>query len=169
MNDSITRKWIMPLGFVLVAIAVQVLLVNPLYLWGWCFPYVYIVALICLPVIPRWAEILIGAAAGFLMDVCCSSAGMHTSACVLLSFLRPMLLTGMVQETERITGAVMMLSIGVSQFVRLALILCLLHHAVVFFLDAWSMPLLGITAIRWIISSAVSLAFILLYGRLRTL
>ena len=160
-------RWLAVIGHLVFAWLVQVLLFNNLHFMGICFPYVYITALICMPVLPRWSELLIGALIGVLMDLSCSSAGMHTAACVLLMGLRPVLLEHLVQDYERLTSGVVAATIGISQFVRLAVILCLLHHAVVFAMDAWSISLIGMTALRWAVSVAFSLLVILGYGLLR--
>ena len=166
--NPIGSKWTTVIVTILVAVAAQVLLFNRLYLGGWCMPMVYITALICLPVVPRWAEILLGAATGLLMDICCSSAGVHLSACVLITWLRPLLLSRMVQEYERLTDSVTASAIGTSQFVRLAVVLCLLHHLVVTGLDLWNVAEPVYMLVRWLLSSAASLAFVLIYGMIRT-
>jgi rod shape-determining protein MreD len=155
------------IGKLAAALLIQVLLFNNLHFMGICFPYVYIAALICLPVMSRPTEMLIGFATGLLMDMFCSSPGMHTAACVLITWLRPVMLSRMVQEYERVTIPVSGASIGVAPFVRLAVTLCLLHHAVVFLMDDWSLLQPGWLFLRWTVSSAMSLLFILGYGLTR--
>ena len=53
----------------LLAVVVQVLFFNNLHFMGLCYPFVYVVALICLPVYDRRIEMLIGFAMGFVMDI----------------------------------------------------------------------------------------------------
>ena len=120
-----------------------------------------------MPLMPRWVDMLVGAVVGFTMDIACSSLGIHTMACILLTYLRPLLLAKMVQDPDRVVQDVYADSIGLGQFIRLAIILCLVHHGAVFMLDAWTFHGLGTTLLRWIISSSVSLLIILPYGLTR--
>ncbi len=165
--NVIGNKWLSLLLQAVILLCLQVFLFSNLHFDGWCLPFVYISVLICMPVMPRWAEVLVGALIGWTMDICCSSAGMHTIACTCLSWLRPMLLERMVQDADRITGDVTHRSIGLSAFVRLTLILCLLHHGMVFMLDAWSIMQIGYTTLRWLLSSAISILFVYAYSTLR--
>ena len=58
----------------------QVLLINRLQLGGVCHPFIYILPLLTMPItLPRWADMLIGLAAGLLMDVFCNSLGVHAA------------------------------------------------------------------------------------------
>lgn len=148
----------------LILLLLQVLLFNHLSLGGLCHPYIYIIGLICMPLMPRWLEMLIAALVGLLMDCVCSSLGIHVAACVLMAYLRPLLVAAMVQDAERVVQDITASSIGYGQFIRLAVILCLLHHAVVFTMDAWTLSGLHITFFRWLISSAITLFFLLIYG-----
>ena len=65
----------------------QVLLINRLQLGGVCHPFIYILPLLTMPItLPRWADMLIGLAAGLLMDVLqlvgCAHRGMyHADVC----------------------------------------------------------------------------------------
>jgi rod shape-determining protein MreD len=154
-------------GRLILALIIQVLFFNNLHFFGLCFPFVYITALICMPVYDRKIEMLIGFTVGLIMDICCSSPGMHTAACTLLAWLRPILLSNLLQDHERLTSQVLADTIGTSQFVRLAVILCLLHHAVVFTLDSWTCLQPLQLLLRWTLSSAVSLLCILAYGIMR--
>lgn len=151
----------------IILFLLQILLFNHLHLFGLCHPYVYIVGLLCMPLMPRWVDMLVGAVVGFTMDIACSSLGIHTMACILLTYLRPLLLAKMVQDPDRVVQDVYADSIGLGQFIRLAIILCLVHHGAVFMLDAWTFHGLGTTLLRWVISSSVSLLIILPYGLTR--
>ncbi|MBO7501795.1 MAG: rod shape-determining protein MreD [Paludibacteraceae bacterium] len=150
----------------LVLLILQVLLFNHLNGWGLCHPYIYIMALICMPLLPRWADMLVAFSLGLVMDMFCSSLGIHTAACVLIAYLRPLLLAKMVQDLDRVTQDVSIESVGLNQFVRLTVVLCLLHHAVVFLLDAGTLSHFWILLLRWMISSAITLLVILGYSTL---
>lgn len=142
----------------------QTAVFNNLHAFGLCHPFVYVLFLICLPVMPRWAEQLTGLAIGFMMDCVCSSPGIHTAACVAVSWLRPVMLSRMVQESERIAGPVVPQTAGVLPFVRLTTILTVTHHLIVFSLDAWSWGLWYHVLLETAVSSAVTIGVIFVYG-----
>lgn len=127
------------LRFVL-CILLQALLFNRLQFMGVFHPYIYILCLLALPVhIPRPVELLLGAATGLLMDVFCSSQGVHMAACSLISFLRPLLIRLLVQDSERISQDISSFSLGHGEYIKLICILIPIHHVLVFILDAWSL------------------------------
>ncbi len=129
---------------------------------------VYILFLINLPAkTPRWAEMLIGFIVGLLMDIWFTSLGVHIAACVAISFLRPILLHNLVQEIERVSGDVCSLSIGRVEYIKCAVILTLIHHFIVFALEAWSLQNWWIVLLQTIISSIMTLIVILGYDMLK--
>lgn len=161
-------EWLRQIGKLLLLLALQVLLFNRLQIAGWCFPMVYILFLINLPAkTPRWAEMLIGFAVGLLMDIWFTSLGVHIAACVAISFLRPILLHNLVQEIERVSGDVCSLSIGRVEYIKCAVILTLIHHFIVFALEAWSLQNWWMVLLQTIISSAMTLVVILGYDMLK--
>lgn len=157
-------KWIQLFLRTVVILFLQIVIFNKLQLAGVCHPYVYVLLLICLPVMPRWTELLVGFGLGVMMDIICSSPGIHTAACVLVSWLRPILLEYYLQDAERVTGEVVAASVGNSVFVRLSLWLTVLHHLVVFSLDTWSLSQWYWVLLQVVVSAAISLLCILLYG-----
>ncbi|MCB0792934.1 MAG: rod shape-determining protein MreD [Flavobacteriales bacterium] len=75
-----------------VLLGLQVLVLDHLVLFdGMMVPLLYILFLLMLPFnTPPWAMLLLGAVTGAAMDLFGHTPGMHTSACVLLAFLRPL-------------------------------------------------------------------------------
>ncbi len=157
-------KWLRILLGAILLLFLQMAIFNHLHLWGLCHPFVYILLLLCMPLMPRWAEILTGFALGCLMDCICSTPGIHTSACVLISWLRPIMLSRMVQDSERLVSAIVPETIGVLPFVRLTVILTLLHHLWVFALDTWSWQLWYWVLLQVVFSSIITLGCIFAYG-----
>lgn len=157
-------KWVRIIAAALLLLFLQTTVFNNLHMFGVCHPFVYVLFLVCLPVMPRWAEQLIGFAMGIMMDCICSSPGIHTAACALVSWLKPMLLARMVQESERIVGPIIPQSTGIQPFIRLTVLLTMLHHLLVFSLDAWSWSLWYWVLIETVVSSAVTIGMIFVYG-----
>lgn len=153
--------------YILLAIAMmllQLLLFNNLHFLGICHPFVYIIILLCLPMnLPRWGELLIGAGVGLIADMICSSPGIHMTACVLVSYLRPMLVSRMVQNAERLTDMVSGLTVGKNVFGVLVAILVPIHHLVVFALEYWSFSQLGWVLLATLLSSLLTIVIVLIF------
>jgi len=151
-----------------LCILLQMVLFNRLWLLGVCHPYVYILCLLALPVsIPRWAEMLIAAFTGMVMDMICSSPGVHMAACTLVGYLRPVIIHSMVQEPDRLVLDVSSATIGRLEFLKMLVIMTLVHHSAVFMLDAWSLNGWWLTFLRIVFSSAATIGLLLTFDRLR--
>lgn len=161
-------EWLRQIGRLALLMALQVLLFNRLQIAGLCFPMVYILFLLNLPTrLPRWGEMLIGFAVGLLMDIWFNSLGVHIAACTAIAFLRPLLLSNLVQEMERVNGEVRSLSIGRIEYIKCVVILTLIHHFIVFSLEAWSLQNWWIILLQIICSSIMTLIVILGYDFVR--
>ncbi len=157
--------WLRQIGQWLVAMVLQVLLINQLQLGGVCHPFIYILPLLMMPItLPRWADMLIGLSAGLLMDVFCNSLGVHAAACIMLMYARRHLIPLWVNDTERLTDVISMQTIGIAPFLKYASLLVVAHHLMVFFLTAWTFQLWWYTLLTTLVSSIVSLALILGYA-----
>jgi rod shape-determining protein MreD len=121
-----------------------------------------------LPVqIPRWLEMLIGAVVGLVFDIWSSSLGVNMAACIAFSFLRPILLGNVLQDMERVKGEVCSRSIGRIEYAKCLVFLVLIHHLMVFALEAWSWNNWWMVLVQTLISSVLTILFILGYDILR--
>ncbi len=157
-------KWFQLVIRTIIVLFLQIAIFNHLPLFNLCHPYIYILLLICLPIMPRYAEMLVGFALGVIMDCVCSSAGIHTMACVAISYIRPIILSRKVQEIERVTGEVVAGSIGNATFALSSIWLTLIHHLIVFSLDTWSWAHWYWVVLQVIISGSITLACVYVYG-----
>lgn len=157
-------EWIRQIGRALLLILLQVLLFNHLQIAGWGFPMVYILILMNLPVqIPRWAEMLIGACVGLVFDLWSNSLGVHIAACVAFGFLRPILLNNVNQDLERIKGEINSWNIGRIEYIKCLVFLVIIHHFMVFALEAWSWQNWWLILIQTLISSTLTVLIVLGY------
>lgn len=160
--------WIREIGRLLLILVLQVLLFNHMHIAIWGFPLVYILFLINLsPRLPKWAELLIGGAIGIIMDIWYSSLGIHMAACVTIAFIRPLLLANMVQDIERIKDNVKGITIGTLEYAKIVVILTIIHHFIVFALEAWNWSQWWIVLLQTLISSAMTITILLGYDRLK--
>ena len=161
-------KIITEIGRLLLIFALQVLLFNHLHIGSWGLVMMYILFLINLPArIPRWAEMIIGFMVGMMMDVWHASLGIHISACVALTFVRPLLLNNTVQDVERIKDNLSSQNIGRAEYIKCAVILTVLHHFIVFSLETWNIQFWWMVLLQTLISSVMTLVIILGYEYLK--
>ena len=161
-------EWIKQIVRLLVVVLLQILLFDHLQIAGWGLPMVYVIFLMNLPIqIPRWIEMLLGAIVGLVFDLWNSSLGVNMAACIAFSFLRPVLLSNLVQDIERVKGEICGRTIGKIEYVKCLIILTLVHHLLVFALEAWSWSNWWMVLIQTLISSVLTIAIILGYDALK--
>lgn len=131
------------LSFVIAAVmllVVQVVILQHAVLFGLAFPFLYVLVLLMLPreTSPVYL-LLLAFGLGMLVDVFYDTAGIHATACVTLAYLRPRLLKALTPRGGYDAGSRLTVSeMGLGWFAGYAGTLVLLHHLVLFFLEAWS-------------------------------
>ena len=160
--------WTKQIGRYVVIMLLQVLLFDQLQLWGICHPYIYVLCLLMMPItLSHSADMLIGAAAGLIMDIFCNSLGIHTAGCILIMFIRPYLLGAIVNDKDRLNEQISLHAVGMEALIKYVVILVVLHHFVIFSLAAWSWCHLGFVLMETIVSSIITIAIIMGYNILR--
>jgi rod shape-determining protein MreD len=160
--------WTKQIGRYIIVMVLQVLLFNQLQLWGLCHPYIYILCLLMMPItLPHSVDMLIGAAVGLVMDVFCNSLGIHTAACILLMFIRPYLLGGILNDKDRLNEQISLQATGMEAFLKYIVTLVLIHHLTVFMLAAWSLTHIGFVLEETLVSSLITILIIFGYNALR--
>ena len=161
-------NWLRYIGIFVLLLFLQVLLLDNLHWLGLVHPFVYLWAILLLPIeLPRWMQMLIGAAIGMVMDLFTHAPGIHMAGCVMAAYLRPVLVSSYVQDIDRLKGAITINTIGVGNYFRLLAELIVVHHTIVFLLEAFTCAHFGITLLQIILSSLFSYAFILMFEYVR--
>ena len=161
-------NWLRYIGIFVLLLFLQVLLLDNLHWLGLVHPFVYLWAILLLPIeLPRWMQMLIGAAIGMVMDLFTHAPGIHMAGCVMAAYLRPLLVSSYVQDIDRLKGAITINTIGVGNYFRLLAELIVVHHTIVFLLEAFTFAHFGITLLQIILSSLFSYAFILMFEYVR--
>jgi rod shape-determining protein MreD len=160
MINSIFRY---SLIFVLLILA-QVLLFNNIQFSGYVNPYIYLLFILLLPIeIPSWLLLILSLFLGLIMDFFLGSPGMHTSATVLAGFSRPYVLRVISPRDGYEAGSEpSMLTYGFAWFFSYTLLIVLLHHTLLFYLEVFRFADFFRTMLRVILSSIFSIVFILL-------
>jgi rod shape-determining protein MreD len=160
MINSILRFGLI---FILL-ILLQVLLFNNIQFSGYVNPYVYIMFILLLPVeIPSWVLLLLSFTTGLIIDIFSGSPGMHTSATVLAGFVRPYALRIVSPRDGYEPGSdPSMLIYGFRWFFSYALLIVVVHHTTLFYLEVFRFADFFRTMLRVLLSTLFSMSFILL-------
>ena len=160
--------WTKQIGRYIIVMILQVLLFDQLQLLGACHPYIYVLCLLMMPItVPHSLSMILGAAAGIIMDIFCNSLGVHTAACILVMFIRPYLIGAIVSDKDRLNEQINLHTIGMEALVKYVVIMVLIHHLAIFLLAAWSWHHIGFVALETIVSSTVTILIIIGYNALR--
>jgi rod shape-determining protein MreD len=160
MINSILRFGLI---FILM-ILLQVLLFNNIQFSGYVNPYVYIMFILLLPIdIPSWLLLLLSFATGLIIDFFSGSPGMHTFATVLAGFVRPYVLRIVSPRDGYESGSdPAMIIYGFRWFLAYSLLIVLIHHFVLFYIEVFRFADFFRTMLRVILSTVFSMTFILL-------
>lgn len=150
--------------FFIFLVLLQVLLFNNIQFSGYINPYVYIMFILLLPVeIPSWLLLFVSFGLGITIDFFCSSPGMHSSATVLAGFSRPYILRVTAPRDGYELGPnPSMVSYGFRWFLTYTIIIVLIHHTALFYLELFRITDFFRTLLRVFLSSLFSIIFILL-------
>lgn len=161
-------NWLRYIGILLLLLFLQVFVLDNLHWLGLVHPFVYLWAFMMLPIeLPRWLQMVIGAAIGMIMDLFTHAPGIHMAGCVMVAYLRPLMVAGFVQDIDRMKGAITINVIGMGNYLRLLAVLIVVHHTIVFMLEAFTFAHFGFTLLQIILSGLFSFAFILMFEYVR--
>jgi len=147
-----------------VLIALQLLVLNNINLGGYINPYIYILFIMLLPFeIPGWVLLILGFSTGLIIDAYTGTLGLHSSATLFIAFLRPTILSNISSyELDDKKGSPTMSINDIGWFIKYTLIMVFAHHFVLFYLETFSFTHFFATLLRVILSSILTITFILL-------
>ncbi len=147
-----------------VVVLFQVLVMDNVMLNGYMVPYVYLLFIILMPFeTPRWIVLISGFMLGLGIDLFEHTPGMHTAATVLLAFVRPYILSLLAPrdgyEPETFPRVHFY---GFSWFLKYTLLMVLVHHLALFYLEVFQLQNFLSTLSRVVLSSILSASTIVL-------
>jgi len=147
--------------FVLLCL-LQVLVFNNLNLGGYVNPFPYIYLILILPIsIGRIQLLLIGFLLGLTVDVFSNTGGLHAAATTLIAFYRPLYLKAQSpREGYELTAIPHIKVFGLAWFIPYALLIVLIHHVTLFYLEAFRFADFFHTLLRTLLSSVLTMAII---------
>lgn len=153
----------------ILLILLQVLFFNNIQFSGYVNPYVYVMFILLLPIdIPAWLLLLLSFVTGMVIDFFSGSPGIHTSATVLAGFVRPYIIRVVSPRDGYEGGSEPSMRIyGLRWFLSYALLIVLIHHTALFYLEVFRFTDFFRTLLRVILSTFFSIAFILLIENYR--
>ena len=159
------RGWYHIIIYIIVFVLLQVLVMNNIHLFGIIVPFIYLYAILKLPIdMTRSSVIFISFLIGLVIDIFSNTFGMHAAACSFIGFIRLPLLERFVDMREMPEGSIPSYnSFGLAKFMRYAVIIVAFHHVALFVIEAFSFfqPLMMITRIFLSIIFTTLLMFII--------
>ena len=131
-------------------LTLQILLVRNVVLFDYGFCFIYIACILLLPneISFTWL-LLIAFVTGVVVDTFYNTLGMHAAATVLMAYCRPLIVRAQIDVPGLETRIEFSLrQLGTGAFFRYVLVLTLIHHTALFFIEASSLTLLIPTLIR---------------------
>ena len=147
-----------------VLLALQLLLFNNIQFSGFINPYVYILFFLLLPInFPRWLMLILGLLMGLSIDLFMGTPGVHTTATILIAYLRPFILNAIAPHDGYDNASLLRISyMGFEWFVRYTIIVVLIHHMVLFYVEVFSFSHFFRTFLKVILSSLFSVTIIII-------
>jgi rod shape-determining protein MreD len=152
-------------GFIIVIlILLQILLFNNIQFSGYVNPYVYVMIILLLPaVIPQWLLLSVAFITGLMIDLFSGSPGMHASATLIAGFSRPYVLRLISPRDGYESGSNLSISAyGVRWFFIYTVIIVLIHHLALFYIEVFRFADFFRTLLRALLSSVFTVGFIFL-------
>ena len=147
-----------------VSVLLQVLFCNNILIARVIAPFIYILFIILLPFdTPRSLLLFLSLALGLTIDVFTNTPWVHASACLIIGFLRPVILNLITsRETLESVAAPRVKTMGFHWFVTYTIFMVVIHHFFLFFIEAFTFESFLLTLLRIVLSSVLSIALILL-------
>lgn len=149
--------------FVLLVL-LQVLILNHVSLGGYVNPYLYILFILWLPFsTERWVLLISAFLLGFAVDIFSNTIGLNAAASVAMAFARPFVISMISTGTDFEPGTRPSIrGQGMRWFLSYAIILVLIHHSVLFYLEIFRFSEFFPTLLRVILSTIFTLGLVLL-------
>lgn len=150
------------IGRFVFIILIQILVINNIELDTYINPYIYIIFILTLPVTMKpWLVVSLAFFTGMVMDTFSSTPGLHMAAAGFIGYLRKFYLEFACSKEDfekQITPSIS--KKGFAWFSLYTLLLTLLHHTVLFYLEIYSLSEFFRTFFRILASTSFSVLII---------
>ncbi|MDO9154182.1 MAG: rod shape-determining protein MreD [Paludibacter sp.] len=143
-------------------VLLQVLALNNIQFLGFLNPYIYILFIFSLPVkLPRWFTLILGFVLGLSIDMFSNTLGIHAFASVLIAFIRQGVIGLFTSIEEGSNPTPSFYTFGVGSYIKYVVVLVFIHHFTLFILEAFTFNHLGMTLLKALLNSFVTILIIL--------
>ncbi|AFK02828.1 hypothetical protein Emtol_1685 [Emticicia oligotrophica DSM 17448] len=147
----------------IIYLVLQIVVLRNFVFFDVAFCFVYIACILLLPddIAPVWV-ILISFLIGLLVDIFYNTAGVHASASVMVGYLRTYIIKFLF-PTKGVENeiTISLKEMGSERFVRYVAILTIIHHSMLFFVEAGGFQFFLITILK-IICSVIFTTFLII-------
>lgn len=144
-------------------VLIQVLILNQLQISGYLNPYFYVLFIFLLPVsTPRYLVLLLAFISGFSIDFFTDTPGLHAAATTLIGYLRTPVLYLVSGRGSDMAEYPTLKNNGLRWFLVYSVLLVLIHHFFLFYMEVFSFTGFFRTLIRVIFSTILSVFVIVL-------
>jgi hypothetical protein len=152
------REFSKYLLYFIVIILAQLLVFSNIEFSGYINPYVYILFILLLPFkTPNIVLLMSALSLGLVIDLFAGTPGVHSSATVLMAFSRPFVMSLFSPREGYQTGTYPRMSqFGIEWFVKYTVMLVLIHHFTLFYLEVFTLHNFFSTLSRVLISSLLT-------------
>ena len=153
----------------LILVLFQVLVLNNIQFLGYINPYIYILFILSLPYqTPRWFTLILAFVIGLSIDTFSNTMGMHAFAAVMIAFLRTGIIKLFTAIEEGNNPTPSFHTFGVSAYIKYVISMVVIHHATLFFLEAFTLANFWIMSFKIVLSSVITILLILGFQSLKT-
>lgn len=145
-------------------VLIQVLVLNNIQFSGYINPYLYILFILMLPLQTQgWIMLTSSFFMGISIDMFSNTIGLHASACVFTAFIRPGIINLLSPKEAFEAGAYPGIKyFSLKWFLSYSVILIIIHHSIIFFLEMFSFRDFIYTLLSVTSSSAATLLLIII-------
>ena len=148
----------------IVLVVMQVLVFDNMRFGNYIHPCVYVLFLMILPFdTTKWSLLINGFVLGMAVDIFSGTPGLNAAATVFMAFIRPFVINIMTRKSDlEGKNEPTITDMGPQWFIVYGLLLLLLHNLMLFWLEAFSIKLLGLILLETLLSAPISLLIIIL-------
>jgi len=145
-------------------ILLQVLILNNIYLGGFLNPYFYVYFILLLPFeIPGVLLLVLSFLMGAGIDMFTNTLGLNISACLAMAYARPLVIRSISSGADSLIGdSPSLKNQGLKWFLSYSISLILIHHFVLFYLEAFRFTEFFKTFLRMSLSSIFTLMLVMI-------
>jgi rod shape-determining protein MreD len=135
-------------------VLLQVLIFNNIQLTGYVNPFVYIIVILQIPFsMPGWLLMILAFFIGLTIDIFSDTPGLHSFACVSMAFFRPFVINSLYTREDIKSLQPNALTMGTNRYLYYVLLLTLIHHLSLFYMEVFRFSGFWSTMLRVLLST----------------